>query len=132
MVTAWRWLAEYRRGVAAELAGAEAYAPLRHFATALPVIFGTPALAPDAAFVLSALRREERRRGPTGSRARSRRAPWPYVHCAGRAPLEPPTAVKSLEQRLAGDALIARFEREATLASRLEHPASAELFDNGC
>jgi serine/threonine-protein kinase len=45
--------------------------------------------------------------------------------------LKRPTAVKILKPALATDELIARFEREVTLASRLQHPSTVEIFDYG-
>jgi len=45
--------------------------------------------------------------------------------------LKRPTAIKILKPALATDEVIARFEREVVLASRLEHPATVEIFDYG-
>jgi serine/threonine-protein kinase len=45
--------------------------------------------------------------------------------------LKRPTAIKILKSHLATDELVARFEREVQLASRLEHPATVEIFDYG-
>jgi serine/threonine-protein kinase len=53
------------------------------------------------------------------------------VHRAEHALLKRPTAIKVLKRHLANDELIARFEREVRLASRLEHPATVEIYDYG-
>jgi serine/threonine-protein kinase len=53
------------------------------------------------------------------------------VHRAVHALLKRPTALKILKPHLATDELIARFEREVQLASRLQHPATIEIFDYG-
>jgi serine/threonine-protein kinase len=53
------------------------------------------------------------------------------VHRAVHALLRRPTALKILKPHLATDELIARFEREVQLASRLQHPATIEIFDYG-
>jgi serine/threonine-protein kinase len=135
VVGAWRWLPEHRLGVAVELASTEAYAPLRHFAVAIQVIFGALALALavalGAAVVLAALRREERRLGPYRLESVIEEGGMATVHRAEHALLKRPTAVKILKPHLASDELIARFEREVTLASRLQHPATVEIFDFG-
>lgn len=53
------------------------------------------------------------------------------MHRAVHALLKRPTAIKILKPALATDEVIARFEREVVLASRLEHPATVEIFDYG-
>jgi serine/threonine-protein kinase len=53
------------------------------------------------------------------------------VHRAVHAVLKRPTAVKVLKPHLATDELIVRFEREVMLASRLQHPATVEIYDYG-
>ena len=45
--------------------------------------------------------------------------------CAG------PTAIKLIEQNEASDTMLARFEREARLASELNHPNTIQIYDYG-
>ena len=53
------------------------------------------------------------------------------VFLARHALLKRPTAVKILKRHLANDEVIARFEREVQLASRLSHPNTVEIYDYG-
>jgi len=53
------------------------------------------------------------------------------VYLARHDLLKRPTAVKLLKPARATDEMIARFEREAQLASSLAHPNTVEIFDYG-
>jgi serine/threonine-protein kinase len=53
------------------------------------------------------------------------------VFLARHALLKRPNAVKILKRHLANDEVIARFEREVQLASRLSHPNTVEIYDYG-
>jgi serine/threonine protein kinase len=53
------------------------------------------------------------------------------VYLAHHELLKRPTAVKLLKPAVASDEMIARFEREVQLASRLTHPNTVEIFDYG-
>jgi serine/threonine-protein kinase len=80
---------------------------------------------------IAALRREGGRLGPYHLEGVIEEGGMATVHRAVHALLKRPTAVKILKPHLATDDLIARFEREVMLASRLQHPATVEIFDYG-
>ena len=135
VIGAWQWLPEYRMGIAVEVAASEAFGAMRYLTTALQVIFGLLVLAVAAAlasgFSLATAKREERQLGPYRLEAKIEEGGMATVHRAVHALLKRPTAIKILKPHLATDELIARFEREVQLASRLEHPATVEIFDYG-
>ena len=135
MIGAWQWLPEYDMGVAIELAASEAYAPMRYLRIAVLMIFGLLVVAVGVAlgstFSLARLDREVRQLGQYRIVGKIDEGGMATVHHAVHALLKRPTAVKILKPALATDELIARFEREVTLASRLQHPATVEIFDYG-
>jgi len=135
VIGAWQWLPEYDIGVAIELAASEAYAPMRYLRIALLTIFGLLVVAVGVAlgstFSLAQLDREVRQLGQYRIQGKIDEGGMATVHHAVHALLKRPTAVKILKPALATDELIARFEREVTLASRLQHPATVEIFDYG-
>jgi serine/threonine-protein kinase len=135
VIGAWQWLPEYDMGVAIELAASEAYAPMRYLRIALLTIFGLLVVAVGVAlgstFSLAQLDREVRQLGQYRIQGKIDEGGMATVHHAVHALLKRPTAVKILKPALATDELIARFEREVTLASRLQHPATVEIFDYG-
>jgi serine/threonine-protein kinase len=53
------------------------------------------------------------------------------VYLATHDLLKRPTAVKLLKSTRATDEMVARFEREAKLASQLNHPNTVQIFDYG-
>lgn len=118
-----------------EVARDEAFAPMRYLRTAFWVIFGMLVLAVAAAlgstFSVAALRRDARRLGPYRLEGIIEEGGMATVHRAVHALLKRPTAIKVLKRHLATDELVARFEREVQLASRLEHPATVEIYDYG-
>ena len=135
VIGAWQWLPEYDLGVAVEVAAAEAYAPMRYVTTAFFAIFGLLVLAVGVAlgqtFSVAELGREMRQLGQYRIEAKIDEGGMATVHRAVHALLKRPTAVKILKPALATDELIARFEREVKAASRLQHPATVEIFDYG-
>jgi serine/threonine-protein kinase len=135
VIGAWQWLPEYDIGVAIELVASEAYAPLRYLRIAVLMIFGLLVLAVGAAlgstFSLARLDREVRQLGQYKIERKIDEGGMATVYRAVHALLKRPTAIKILKPALATDEVIARFEREVTLASRLEHPATVEIFDYG-
>jgi serine/threonine-protein kinase len=135
VIGAWQWLPEYGIGIAVELARDEAFAPMRYLRTAFWTVFAGLVLAAAAAlgttFFVASLRRDARRLGPYHLEAKIEEGGMATVHRAVHALLKRPTAIKILKPHLASDELIARFEREVRLASRLEHPATVEIYDYG-
>ena len=135
VIGAWRWLPEYDIGIAVEVARDEAYAPMRYLTTAFFAIFAllvaAVAVALGQTFSVAELGREVRQLGQYRLEAKIEEGGMATVHRAVHALLKRPTAIKILKPHLATDELIARFEREVQLASRLEHPATVEIFDYG-
>jgi serine/threonine-protein kinase len=135
VIGAWQWLPEYDIGVAIEVAASEAYAPLRYLRIAVVMIFGLLVVAVGVAlgstFSLAQLDREVRQLGQYRIEGKIDEGGMATVHRAVHALLKRPTAIKILKPALATDELIERFEREVTLASRLQHPATVEIFDYG-
>jgi len=135
VIGAWQWLPEYELGLAIEVAAEEAYAPLRYLRIAVMTIFGllvgAVGVALGSTFSLARLDREVRRLGQYRIEGKIDEGGMSTVHRAVHALLKRPTAIKILKPALATDEVIARFEREVVLASRLEHPATVEIFDYG-
>ena len=138
LVGAWRWLPAYDMGLAVELAATEAYAPLEVLRSAFGVVFGALTIAVAAAlaawFSAAKLRSEagqQRRLGPYLLGARIGEGGVGNVYLAKHDLLKRPTAIKLLKPARATDEMVARFEREAQLASQLSHPNMVEIFDYG-
>ncbi len=135
VIGAWQWLPQYDIGVAIEVAAEEAFAPMRYLTIAFWTIFGLLSLAVAVAlaqtFSAAELGREVRMLGQYRLEAKIEEGGMATVHRAVHALLKRPTAIKILKPALATDELIERFEREVTLASRLQHPATVEIFDYG-
>ena len=136
VIGAWRWLAPYDMGIAVEMSAAEAYAPLDVLRVAFGVVFGAlvaAVLAALAAWFTAAKQRigGERRLGPYLLGERIGEGGVANVYLARHDLLKRPTAVKLLKPSRATDEMVARFEREAQLASQLSHPNTVEIFDYG-
>jgi serine/threonine-protein kinase len=76
-------------------------------------------------------RREGRHLGPYRIGERLGEGGTATVYRATHALLKRPTAVKILKPHMTADEVVARFEREVRLASRLTHPAAIEIYDFG-
>ena len=138
VIGAWQWLPAYDMGVAIEIAAAEAYAPLRYLNVMLGLVFALlvamSAAALYSAFSLLRLKlrvREAPRLGQYTLEKQIGEGGMATVFLARHALLKRPTAVKILKRHLANDEVIARFEREVQLASRLSHPNTVEIYDYG-
>lgn len=138
VIGAWRWLPEHDFAVAIEMSSVEAYAPLRY----LNLSFGLLAALLGGAVLVVLwsvwnVRRLKRAAGdvryigqyrlerPLGEGAMG------TVYLATHALLKRPTAIKLLKPHLASDEAVARFEREARLASQLVHPNTIGIYDYG-
>jgi serine/threonine-protein kinase len=138
VIGAWQWLPAYEMGVAIEIAADEAYAPLRYLNVTFTLIFALLIALSVAAlyssFSLLRLRlrvREAPRLGQYTLERQIGEGGMATVFLARHALLKRPTAVKILKRHLANDEIIARFEREVQLASRLAHPNTIEIYDYG-
>ena len=138
VIGAAQWLPEYGMGVAIEIEAAEAYAPLRYLRIAFGVVFGALVIAVAAALgtALSVVRLrreigETRKLGHYRLQKEIGSGGMANVYLARHDLLKRPTAVKLLKPAVATDEMIARFEREAQLASSLAHPNAVEIFDYG-
>ena len=135
VVGAWRWLPDHGIGIGVEIGAVEAYAPLRYLTFAFWSVFALAMIGLGAA-VLSWLfaertRREGRHLGPYRIGERLGEGGTATVYRATHALLKRPTAVKILKPHMTADEVVARFEREVRLASRLTHPAAIEIYDFG-
>ena len=136
VIGAWRWLDQHDFGIAIELGAAEAYAPLRYLNIAFGVVFGALVIAVFAALVSAwsvvRLKKERGRRvGAYRLGERIGEGGMANIYLAQHDLLKRPTAVKLMKPHRATDEMIARFEREAQLASSLSHPNTVEIFDYG-
>ena len=136
VIGAWQWLPAYDMGIAVEIAADEAYAPLRYlnvtFAVMLLLLVAFSAAALYSSLSLLRLRmREAPRLGQYTLEREIGEGGMARVYLARHALLKRPTAVKILKRHKATDEMIARFEREVQLASRLAHPNTIEIYDYG-
>lgn len=136
VIGAWRWLAEYRMGIAIEISSGEAYAPLQTLRFAFAGVFVSLVLAVLAALTswYRATRRrfgDQRRLGPYVLGERIGEGGHGNVYLARHDLLKRPTAVKLLKPSRATDEMVERFKREVQLASQLSHPNMVEIFDYG-
>ncbi len=138
VVGAWAWLPKHDFGIAVELGQDEAFAPLGRISTVFAVVLGV--LGAVAAVllvtVLSIMRLQKdvamaRRVGSYVLLKQLGEGGMSTVHLARHALLKRPTAVKLIKLHRATDELVARFEREVKIASRLTHPNTIEIFDFG-
>ena len=138
VIGAWQWLPAYDMGVAIEIAADEAYAPLSYlnvmFALVFALLIAISAAALYSSFSLLRLRlrvREAPRLGQYTLERQIGEGGMATIFLARHALLKRPAAVKILKRHLANDEVIARFEREVQLASRLAHPNTIEIYDYG-
>lgn len=138
VIGAWRWLADYDFAVAVEMSLDEAYAPLRYLNFAFGLLGTLVGFAVIA--VLGSMWNVRRLRLAAGSarvigqyqlERQLGEGAMGTVYLARHALLKRPTAIKLLKPHLATDEMIARFEREARLASQLVHPNTISIYDYG-
>ena len=135
VIGAWRWLPEVGVGVAVEVAPDEVYSATQYVRLAMQLFAGMIVIAVvvtlGSTLSLAGLLRERRRLGPYRLHEVIAEGGMATIYRAEHALLKRPTAVKVLKRHLATDELIARFEREVTLTSRLQHPCTVEIYDYG-
>ncbi len=138
VIGAWKWLPKYAMGVASEVEVQEQFAPLRYPLIAEWIRFGMLAgcvvLLLAAASWIVLLGRdvvEARRLGQYTLQEVIGKGGMGVVYRAQHALLQRPTAIKLLRPEAINDASMARFEREAQLASELTHPNTVDIFDFG-
>lgn len=134
VVGAWQWLPDKGFGVAVEAAPDEILSPMRYLVITLQILFALLIVAAVIALASTmslADMKQKRRLGPYHLGGVIETGGMATVHHAEHALLKRPTAVKILKHHLANDELIARFEREVMLTSRLQHPATVEIYDYG-
>jgi hypothetical protein len=138
VVGAARWLPHYGFGVATEVDHDEAYAPLQPLTWLFSGAFGlfvcsviVAALMAMKNYWLGRQMCEERNLGQYTLGELIGEGGMAKVYRAIHARLRRPTAVKLIEGAEAGEEMVARFEREAQLASELTHPNTIQIYDYG-
>jgi tRNA A-37 threonylcarbamoyl transferase component Bud32 len=138
VVGAWRWLPDFGVAVAFEIDAEEAYAPLGFLKVAFAAVLTALVVAVIAALGVGLLAAEFKRRFRGANRAGEYviereigSGGMANVYLAQHALLKRPTAIKILKGFRATDEMVARFRREAQLASLLSHPNTVEIFDYG-
>ena len=138
VIGAWAWMPKHDFGIAVELGQDEAFAPLGRISSVFGFVLG--ALGTVAVVllgtVLSVMRLQKevasaRRVGSYVLLKKLGEGGMSTVYLARHALLKRPTAVKLIKLHRATDELLARFEREVDIASRLTHPNTIEIFDFG-
>jgi len=138
VVGAWAWMPKHDFGIAVELGEDEAFAPLGRISSVFGFVLG--ALGTVAVVLLGAvlsmmrLQKEVASARRVGSYVLLKKlgeGGMSTVYLARHALLKRPTAVKLIKLHRATDELVARFEREVSIASRLTHPNTIEIFDFG-
>ena len=138
VVGAWKWLADMDMGLAIEVGAEEAYAPLGYLNLAATLILTLVVMALAvvlwSSVIVHRLRRQVGEAQVIGQYRLEREigdGGMGRVYLARHALLKRPTALKMLKPHLATDEIVARFEREAQLASQLTHPNTVEIYDYG-
>ncbi len=135
----WRWMPAYAFGVATEVAAEELYKPLRFpviaewirfalLAGCLLTLFG----AAGWLAILGRDMEQARKLGQYTLEEKIGEGGMGVVYRARHALLQRDTAIKLLQpDNVNHEDSLARFEREAQLASSLKHPNTIEIFDFG-
>lgn len=138
VVGAWRWLDEYGFGVATELDRDEMEPGLWVLVLQAWIIVGLFAICLGVIgysyFEVHRLRRlagENTQIGQYTLEEQIGEGGMGRVFRAKHAHLKRPTAIKLLKPDLLDEASVARFEREAQLASQLTHPNTIQIHDYG-
>jgi hypothetical protein len=135
---AWRWLPDMDIGVATQIDRHEAYRPMRPALLAFVGLFALVVAACALAVLgyyrslrLSARLHRLERLGQYALEEKIGEGGMGEVYRARHALLQRPTAVKLLKREVMTEEMVARFEREVRLTSRLKHPNTIEVYDFG-
>ena len=138
VVGAWRWLDKYRIGVATEVDRDEMEPGLWLFVAQAWVIFGLFAVCLGvigysyySLYRSRQLAGENLQIGQYTLQEKIGEGGMGRVFRAKHAHLKRPTAIKMLKPDLIDRGSVARFEREAQLASQLTHPNTIQIYDYG-
>jgi hypothetical protein len=138
VVGAWRWLPEVGVGVATQMDQREAYRAMRPallaFAGLFVLVVAACVLAVFGYYRSLRLRARLERLERLGQYALEEKigeGGMGEVYRARHALLQRPTAVKLLKRDVMTEEMVARFEREVRLTSRLKHPNTIEVYDFG-
>jgi serine/threonine-protein kinase len=137
VVGAWRWLSDHGFAVATEIEAEEALAPLVYVKMLFGVLFvllsafvASTLISTFSVVQLRSRVRELKELGPYQLVSPIAEGGMGVVYLAEHALLKRRTAVKVLSGELSKQS-ITRFEREVSLASRLTHPNTIEIYDYG-
>ncbi len=125
----------YARGIAvAQFYPDDHYTPLAFFLWALVYAFLAIALSSFVSQVIYGLQRaiqDARQLGQYTLEGKIGEGGMGVVYRGRHALLRRPTALKLLPAERAGDAAVARFEREVQITSQLTHPNTVAIYDYG-
>jgi hypothetical protein len=141
-VGAWRWLPEHGFAVLTEVDVADAFRPLYILRRAYWGLMGLLVLSAGGILLCMAVAARQQRRAEKAEKAIRQLGQYTLeqkigsggmgaVYRARHAFLRRPTAVKLLSAENVTEALLARFEREVQLTSRLCHPNTVAVYDYG-
>jgi hypothetical protein len=142
VIGAWTWLPEFDFGVATQIDAAEAYRPLAILRTAFWLLFGLLVILAIAIFIFTIILARQQRRTQKAELAVEQLGQYTLedklgeggmgaVYRARHAFLRRPTAVKMVNPKIVGEAVLKRFEREVQLTSQLNHPNTIAVYDYG-
>ncbi|MGV3483903.1 MAG: serine/threonine-protein kinase [Planctomycetaceae bacterium] len=135
---AWRWLEDYQFGIGIEI-DKEAVEPVVHLAqlqswallTVLGISIGIAGYAMVSIRRLRTQLASEHRIGPYLLDRKVGEGGMGQVYLARHELLKRPTAIKLLKPEVINETTTARFQHEAQLAARLEHPNTVNVYDFG-
>ncbi len=142
VVGAWMWLPEYGLGIATKIEHEEAYTPIQTLRLAYLALVVLLMLSSTSILVFSYFHIRLRKAARAAIAGAQRFGQYEIetlvgkggmatVYRARHGMLRRPAAVKLIEAEHVTDTLIRRFEREALLASQLNHPNTVRVFDYG-
>jgi eukaryotic-like serine/threonine-protein kinase len=142
VVGAWRWLPEFKMGVATEIDVSQAYRPLVILRRTYFSLFGMLTLSSIAIFIFTiALSRAQREAQKAVVEARHLgqyrleeklgEGAMGIVYRGHHAMMRRPAAIKMLNIDKINDESLDRFEREVQITCQLNHPNTIAIYDYG-